>query len=292
MRLRAALALALALAAAGCGGGDGGETTTAATTKPANPAAVASAGLHVGVVGALTVSVPGVVPDPGRLEQVAGSPLVLVARGAASLGAVAEAARSHPASHFALVSQSTKGDHAQNLVGLVLSDSQAARLGGIVAGFGAADAGGAAPRVAWVGPADKALAAAFARGVHGALASAVVLNEPSPDIPAQCKEAALAAIDRGAMAVMADRGICARAAVAGAREQNVPGLQIADFEFPNVAVGLIVRDALAGSYHGGEDLLFGASSGAIGIGTVDPRISVAALVRARAAAQALAQGGP
>ena len=75
------------------------------------------------------------------------------------------------------------------------------------------------------------------------------------------------------MVVMANNGLCARAAVAGARQQNVPGLQLGDFQFPNVAANLVARDAAAGVSTAGEDLFFGAGSGAIGVGTLDPRIS-------------------
>jgi hypothetical protein len=146
--------------------------------------------------------------------------------------------------------------------------------------------------VAWVGPQNRRLAAAFAQGVHRALPGATVLDEWSRSIPARCKEAALAGIDRGAMVVAADRGLCAEAAVVAARQQNVPGLQLSDFESRDVVTSLIARDAAAGVYHGGEDLVFGAASGAIGVGALDPRISLATLVRARAAAQELASGAP
>lgn len=289
MRLGAVIGLVVALLAAGCGGARkaASPTTTAAATTTAS-----ASELRVGLVGPLTLDVPGVAPEHGTLAQVADAPLVLVAAGAAGLGAVADAARAHPASHFALVGESTKPHRVGNLVGLVLRDEQAARLAGIVAGYAAADVGGTAPRVAWVGPQDRRLANAFAQGVHQALPSAIVLDEWSRSIPARCKEAALAGIGRGAMVVVADRGLCAEAAVAAAQQQNVPGLKLGDFEFRNVAANLVVRDAAAGVYHGGEDVVFGAGSGAIGVGRLDPRISVATLMRARAAAQELASAGP
>jgi hypothetical protein len=248
--------------------------------------------LRVGIVGPLELHLPGVTAVHGTLARVVNLPLVLVSNETAGLAAVARAARAHPSSHFALVGASTKGDRAGNLVGLVLRDEQAAQLAGIVAGYATADAGPTAPRVAWVGPQDRPLAAAFAQGVHRALPGATVLDEWSRSIPARCKEAALAGIDRGAMVVAADRGLCAEAAVVAARQQNVPGLQLSDFESRDVVTSLIARDAAAGVYHGGEDLVFGAASGAIGVGPLDPRISLATLVRARAAAQELASGAP
>jgi hypothetical protein len=292
MRLGTALGLALALLTTACGGAHKATPTTTAATKTTANRQAASADLRIGLVGPLSVDVAGTATEHGTLAHLAGAPLVVVSAGAASLPAVAAAARSHPASHFAVVGESTKADRAPNLVGLVLGDVQAATLGGLVAGYAAADAGGTAPRVAWVGPEERPLATAFARGVHRALPAAVVLDEWSQSIPARCKEAALTAIGRGATVVMAHGGLCARAAIAGAHQQNVPGLQLGDFQFPGVAANLVARDAAAGVFHGGEDIVFGPSSGAVGIGVIDPRISVATTVLARTAAQDLASGRP
>ncbi len=248
MRLGAIVGLVLALLAAGCGGGARKATTatTVATETTATREASSAGDLRIGLVGPLTVDVAGVATEHGTLAKVADAPLVVVSARAASLAAVAAAARSHPASHFALVGESTKADRAPNLVGLVLGDGQAATLAGLVAGYAAADAGGTAPRVAWVGPQEQSLANAYARGVHRALPAAVVLDEWSRSIPARCKEAALTAIGRGATVVMAHGGLCAQAAIAGAHQQNVPGLQLGDFQFPGVASNRVARDAAAG----------------------------------------------
>jgi hypothetical protein len=289
LRLGAALGIVLALIGAGCGS-PRKATPAASTVTRASPPAQAPNELRVGLVGPLRLDVAGVVAERGTLAQVGDAPLVLVSAQASSLAAVAAAARAHPESHFALVGESTKNDRAPNLVGLIVSDDQAARLGGIVAGAEAAEAGGLSPRVAWVGPEERPLASAFARGAHSALPGAVVLVESSRSNPAQCKEAALAAIARGATVVMAADGICAQAAISGAHQQNVPGLQLGDFQFPEVVANLVTRAALGGLFHGGEDIVFGASSGAIGVRTLDPRISFAIVTRARAAAQEITGG--
>lgn len=290
MRTAAAFGLVFALLATGCGGTRKATTTpvTTVATRTTATREASSADLRIGVVGPLTVDVTGAAAEHGTLARVADAPLVVVAARATSLAAVAAAARSHPASHFALVGASTMGDRAPNLVGLVLGDNQAATLAGLVAGYAAADAGGTKPRVAWVGPQERPLATAYARGVHRALPAAVILDEWSRSIPARCKEAALTAIARGATFVMAHGGLCARAAIAGAHQLNVPGLQLGDFQFPGVAANLVARDAATGVFHGGEDIVFGVSSGAIGIGALDPRISEATTVLARTAAQDLA----
>ena len=80
-----------------------------------------------------------------------------------------------------------------------------------------------------------ALAAAFARGAHDVAPGTIVLRAWSRDGPAACKEAALGAIGRGAVVVMAHGGLCAAAAIAGAHQQNVVGLRLSDFELPDVA---------------------------------------------------------
>ena len=270
IRLGAALGLVLMLAAAACGG----TRKNVATTTVATLAAPATEGLQVGVVGPLNLDTAGTVIERGTLAQVASASLVFVSGPSATLTAVATAARAHRSTHFALVGQSTKPDRAKNL----RRARPERRPGGAARRrrrrLCSRRPGGTAPRVAWVGPQERALADAFARGVHRSLPGAVVLDEWSRSIPARCKEAALAAIARGAMVVMAHDGICAEAAIAGARQQNVAGLQLGDFEFPAVAANLVARDAVAGVFRGGEDLIFGAGSGAIGVGTLDPRISL------------------
>jgi hypothetical protein len=289
MRMRAALiALALlAMAMAGCGAH---QATTTVTTKQGAFSAPAT-GTRVGIVGSLpTRPVPGVRFERVELATPPASSLVLVSADAADIAAVEAAAHNNPSSHYAYVGGSTKGHRRKNLVGLVLDDAQAARLGGVVAGLVAGEQGGLKGRVAWVGPEERALAAAFASGAQQVQPGTTVLRAWSQDLPASCKEAALGVIARGAVAVMAHGGLCADAAIEGAHEQNRVGLRIADFELPEVPIGVIVRDALGGVYRGGEDLIFGASSGAIGVQHLDPRISSDTALRARSAAQQLAAG--
>lgn len=285
MTTRAALIVVL-LCAAGCGSTQHAVATHAAATTTR---AIEPAGLRIGVVGPLDISVPGAVPVHGELATMPGYPLVLVSSAVASPATVAAAADAHPDAHYALVGASTKDDRRPNLAGLVLTDDQAALLGGYVAGLVAADQGPDA-RVAWVGPQETTLAAAFGRGAHEANPSVPVLHGFSKDIAARCKEAALGAVARGAVAVMAHEGECAAAAAVGAHEQNRVGLELSDFELPDVAAGLAARDAVNGVFHGGEDVIYGPSSGAIGVRALDPRIPSTTAVRARAAAQQLANG--
>ncbi|HET7129506.1 MAG TPA: hypothetical protein VFJ93_10585 [Gaiellaceae bacterium] len=279
---RAALISLTAVLAAGCGSARPVATTTATPTPKAAPA-----GLRVGVVGPLAIDVRGARVERGPLDEVGDAPLVLVSARSASVEKVTAAAEATPGSHFAYVGGSAKAAKQPNLVGLVLRDDQAAKLGGVVAGFVAREQGGTAARVAWVGPEERALSDAFALGVHESLPPATILYAFSKRIPARCKEAALGAIARGAVVVMAHGGACASAAADGAHQQNHVALSLGDFELPSVAATVVVRDAVSGVFHGGEDLVFGAASGAIGVRRLDPLVSPATAAAARASAEQL-----
>jgi hypothetical protein len=270
----------------------GGAKRAQTTTAPARPARAIPIGIPVGVVGPLAIDASGVTVAHGTLRDVADLRLVLADARAVPLATIARVARAHPGTHFALVGASTADDRAQNLVGLVLQDDQAAYLAGIAAGYSAADQGGATRRVAWVGPEERKLAAAFGRGVHAAAPEVAVLHQWSRQIAGRCKEAALIGLDRGASVVMTHGGVCADAAVAAAHQQNRPALRLGDFELPSVAAASVVRDAVNGVYHGNEDILFGTASGAVGIRHLDARIPLATAARARAATQGLQGGTP
>jgi basic membrane lipoprotein Med (substrate-binding protein (PBP1-ABC) superfamily) len=267
------------LLAAGCGTTRHAAATTTVARK-ASPAPVT--GLRIGIVGGLVVPpVFGAVYERRPLAQVADDPLVLVPAGTPAAAHLVQVATAHPSTHFALVGGATPDRRLKNVAGLVIADDQAARLAGVVAGVVASDEGIEQPRVGWAGPQQPALAAAFGRGVHAVDGSAQILHAWSANVPSACKEAALAVVDRGAVAVLAPHGICADAAVEGAHEQNVVGLTLDQFELLQVPAAQVVRDAVSGVYHGGEDIAFGTGSGAIGIRSLDPRITADQAIRAR-----------
>ncbi len=290
--MRAAL-IALAALCAGTATGCGGAQPAAKATTRQVTHTTPRSGLRVAVVGRVAVRpVPGarIARYTGPLAGTPAEALVIVSAAVVGVAEVEALARRHPASHYVYAGGSTKGYHRPNLVGIVLDDAQAAELGGIVAGLVAAEQGGLDERVAWTGPPDQALADAFTRGAQSVDPGVTVLRPESRNLPAACKEAALGAIARGAVVVMAHEGLCAAAAIAGAHQQNHVGLKISDFELPAGPIGTVIGDAVAGVYRGGEDIVFGASSGAIGVRHLDPRISPNVAVRVRAAAQQLASG--
>jgi basic membrane lipoprotein Med (substrate-binding protein (PBP1-ABC) superfamily) len=276
------LLLAL-IACAGCGAKTKPERTVAKGTS-APPL------LRVGIVGQLDVSVPRVEVTRGTLIAVQRLPLVLVAAGSVGDRAVSSIAAANAGSHFALVGASVQGVKQPNLVGIRFQETQAAQLGGILAGYVSAVQGVADPPVAWVGPGNPALIRSFIRGVRQVVGGVEVLVVRSPSLPASCKEAALTAILHGAVVVMAHTGLCAAAVANAAAEQNQVAASVGDFELPDAAVEAVVRSAINGSYSGGEDVTFGLATGAIGVRRLDPRIPAAVAVQMRAAAQALASG--
>lgn len=292
-RALAGVVLAAALTAAGCGaaGRVAGTTTAAATTaaatrKPAAPK------LRVGVVGALQIATPGVEVVRRPLAAMPALPLVLVSSDAAAAAQVAAVARLHPSSHYALVGASSKPARAANLTGLVFRDDQAARLAGVVAGLVLSDGAGGAggERAAWIGPQERPLASAARRGLHSTAPRALLLRQWTSRIPARCKEGALTAIGRGATIVIAHGGLCAEAVLNAAHEQGLVGLRLTDFELPSVAASWIAGEALHGIYHGGDDVVFGLRSGALGIRSLDPAIPSTLAVRARGVVQELVSG--
>ena len=116
-----------------------------------------------------------------------------------------------------------------------------------------------------------------------------MLHQWSRVRPRALKEAALTGLGRSAVVVMAHGGLCAAAAASAAHEQNAPALRLGNFLFPEVAAGLVAREATRGVFHGGN-VVFGPETGAIGVRNLDPRITATAVAGARAAAQDLASG--
>jgi basic membrane lipoprotein Med (substrate-binding protein (PBP1-ABC) superfamily) len=278
--------IAVAVLVAGCG------ATAQTSTKPQTTTVTQTGqvGLRVGVVGRLEVRAQGAVVERVSLRASSDQSLVLVATSPRVADRVAAEALAHTLTHYVLVGESAAARHLANLTGVVIRDDQAARLGGAVAAL--AVSGQNDRRVAWVGPMDSALADSFAQGVHALEPGTVILRAWSADRPASCKESALGAIARGATVIMGPHGLCAAAAIDGAHERNQAGLELSDFELPNVAAAQIVRDAIHGRYHGGEDILFGVTSGAVAVRHLDPLLSAVVRSRARALAEQLASGRP
>ena len=271
--MRGAALIVICLVAAGCGGGnrDVGTTETTAKQRTAPPA---EPGLRVAELG-------------NKSENLDEADIVVVPRGTRG---VEEIAREHPDAHFVLVGTPYERAPGPNVAGVLFREDEAAYLAGVVAGLVTMGEGSLDARVAWVGGRREAVADAFARGVHGVDPRVRVSRRWTETEAALCKEAALDAVARGASVLLTGIGACANGVLAAAREQNAVGLSLGDFERPGVAVDRLVRDARQGLYHGGENLVFGTASGAVGVGRLDPRVPADAVAEARAVEQELAAG--
>jgi basic membrane lipoprotein Med (substrate-binding protein (PBP1-ABC) superfamily) len=280
---RAATLILLCFAAAGCGGGATTTSTSTATATRAPRTATVETRLRVAVLGDARVSVPGAAEAP-----VADAELVVVGPEVRGVRALAAA---HPDAHFVLVGRSY--EHAAgepNVAGILFREDEAAYLAGIVGGLAATEGGALDATIAWVGTRRHLIANAFRRGAEDVDPHVRVVDAWSLPDAARCKESSLDAIARGATVVFAGRGACAQGALAGARDRNALGLSLADFLRPDVAVDETVRQALRGLYHGEENVVFGASSGAVAVGDLHGRVSADTVVRARQVAQELAAG--
>lgn len=279
--MRRVVPIVLCLALAGCGG-SAATTTTAARTHRAQPAATAPPAVRVAVVGNVPIAGAGI-----ARSSIDDADLVVVGPREAH---VARLVAAHPSAHFVLVGRSFRRAGGANVTGLLFREDQAAYLAGVVAALVTKEEGARDATLAWVGTRRQLVADAFASGVRSVDRALKVVNSWTEPAAAKCKEAALDAIAQGATVVFAGKGACADGAIAGARDRNALGLRLADFVLPEVAVAQTVHDARAGLYHSGENVIFGARTGAVGVGELGSRVSAGAVLEAREVAQELATG--
>jgi basic membrane protein A len=272
--MRGAALVIICLLAGGCGAGSSRTAATTETTAKRQTAPAVEPGIRVADLG-------------NEAESLDRADLVVVPRGSRG---VEQLAREHPDAHFLLIGTSYERVPAPNVAGILFREDEAAYLAGVVAGLVASGEGALDASVAWVGGRRIAVADAFERGVQGIDPAVHVTRTWSETRPTLCKEAALDEVARGASVLLTGTGGCADGVLAAAREQNVVGLSLGDFERPEVAVDQFVRDARQGLFHGRENVVFGTASGAVGVGRLDPRVPADAVAEARAVEQEVAAG--
>jgi basic membrane lipoprotein Med (substrate-binding protein (PBP1-ABC) superfamily) len=277
--MHGAALVVLIVVLAGCGSNPAAETT-----PQEKPARVAAAQTDPGARAVDVVILGDRSLTAARLDA---ADLVVVPWNARR---VAATVRRHPSVHFVLVGRSYEEAPGPNVAGILFREDEAAYLAGVVAGLVTAREGAVGADVAWVGGKRKAVADAFERGVHSVDGGAAVIRAWAENDATLCKEAALDAIARGASVILTGRGRCADGALAGAADQNAVGLTLDDFERRSVAVDQFVRDARDGRYHGGENVVFGTSTGAVGVGRLGSRVPPDAVAQARMVEQELAAG--
>jgi hypothetical protein len=285
--MRRAALLILCLLAAGCGGGRDRSieaTATTATRETPRHATAAAGDVRVAVLGKSAARLlTDVAPSPLDSAQ-----LVVVGPEARGLRRLAQ---THPDTHFVLVGRPFDTARAPNVAGLLFRTDEAAYLAGAVGVLVTSDEGVLEPTVAWVGTSGrKRVVDAFERGAQSIDPRVRVVRAYTDASASRCKEAALEAIGHGASVVFAGSGPCVAGARSAAADRNAVALALTDFERPSVAVDRFVDDARKGLYHGGENIVFGAASGAVGVGRLDDRVTQATVARARKIEGELATG--
>ncbi len=215
-----------------------------------------------------------------------------------------------PNTSFAIVdySQADLKHTPPNAEGLLFREQEAGYLVGYLAGLLEKQEPGD-HKIGSVGgvkipPVDHYIAG-FRAGARAADPKVRALNGYSQDFadPAKCKEIALDQIARGADIVFQVAGQCGLGALDAARDRNVWGIGVdADQAYlgphiltsavkrVDVAVFTAIQEAREGSFSGGEDTIFDAASGGVGLGRISPRVPVAVVDQLHAVEARLVAG--
>ncbi len=215
-----------------------------------------------------------------------------------------------PNTAFAIVdfSQGQLQHKPKNVEGLLFKEQEAGYLVGYLSGLLEKQEGGR-QTVGSVGgikipPVDHYIAG-FRAGARAADPHVKTLNGYSQDFvdQAKCKEIALDEIARGADVVFQVAGQCGLGALDAAKERNVWGIGVdADQAYlgphiltsalkkVDVAVFKTVEQLQGGNFRGGEDTVFDAASGGVGIGKISARVPQTIVDKLREAELRVAAG--
>jgi basic membrane protein A len=203
--------------------------------------------------------------------------------------AMSTVAGKFPQGHFAIIdfSASALKGKPKNVEGLLFKEQEAGYLAGYLAGLWAKD--NKADTISSVGgqkipPVDHYIAG-YQAGAKKADPGIKVLNGYSQDFvdQAKCKEIALNQIAQGSKVVFQVAGQCGLGALDAAKEKKVQGIGVdADQSYlgphiltsalkkVDVAVFQAIKNAQAGKFAGGTDVIASVKSGGIGIGKIGP----------------------
>jgi len=212
-----------------------------------------------------------------------------VAVGFLMADAVNTVAGKFPNDNFAIIDFSAAGlkDKPKNVQGLLFKEQEAGYLAGYLAGLWAKD--NQAKVISTVGgqkipPVDHYIAG-YQAGAKAAYPAIKTLNGYSQDFvdQAKCKEIALNQIAQGSKVVFQVAGQCGLGALDAAKEKKVQGIGVdADQSYlgphiltsalkkVDVAVFQAIKNAQAGKFAGGTDVIASVKSGGIGIGKIGP----------------------
>jgi len=197
-----------------------------------------------------------------------------------------------------------------NVRGLIFKEQEAGYLVGYLSGLLEKSESNAKNVISSVGgqkipPVDHYIAG-YQFGAKAADPGIKTLNGYSQDFvdQAKCKEIALNQIAQGADVVFQVAGGCGLGALDAAKEKNLWGIGVdADQAYVgsevltsalkkvDVAVFDTIKSAQDGSFKGGEDGVFDAQNGGVGIGKISSKVPADIVAKVRAQEQKLSQGG-
>ena len=196
-----------------------------------------------------------------------------------------------------------------NVRGLIFKEQEAGYLVGYLSGLLEKSESNAKNVIGSVGgqkipPVDHYIAG-YEYGAKQADPGIKTLNGYSQDFvdQAKCKEIALNQISQGSQVVMQVAGGCGLGTLDAAKEKNAWGIGVdADQSYigpqiltsalkkVDVAVFDTIKSAQDGSFKGGEDAVFDAQNGGVGIGKISSKVPADIVAKVRAQEQKLTQG--
>ena len=225
---------------------------------------------------------------------------------------IQQMARRYPGTKWAGVDMNAKTDFSKggitpNFEGLIFAENEAGYEAGYLAALMARnDHGGTVSSVGGIPvPAVVRYIAGYQAGAKRAVRGIHLINGYSQDFVAQdkCKSIALDQIAKASKVVFQVAGGCGLGVLDAAKEKNVLGIGVdADQAYVNnrvltsalkkvdVAVFTAIARVKTGNFAGGDNLLFDAANGGVGLGRINAAVPAGILARTRAIARLVAHG--
>jgi basic membrane protein A len=247
------------------------------------------------------------IPNLARAAQ--NHAALVISVGFDQANAIAATAKKFPKTHFAIIDV----DHASlpgkpaNVEGIVFREQEVGYLAGYLAGL--IEKGRAENTIGSVGgekqpPVDRYIAG-YQAGARAADPGIKLLNAYSQDWvdQAKCKVDALNQISEGANIVFQVAGGCGLGVIDAAKQKQVwaigvdadqsyLGKQVLTSAMKRVdnSVYDSIQQVLAGTFHGGTNLVFSLKNNGVGLGKISPKVPAADIARVKAIAKQIMSG--
>jgi len=247
------------------------------------------------------------IPNLARAAQ--NHAALVISVGFDQANAIAATAKKFPKTHFAIIDV----DHASlpgkpaNVEGIVFREQEVGYLAGYLAGL--IEKGRAANTIGSVGgekqpPVDRYIAG-YQAGARAADPGIKLLNAYSQDWvdQAKCKVDALNQISEGANIVFQVAGGCGLGVIDAAKQKQVwaigvdadqsyLGKQVLTSAMKRVdnSVYDSIQQVLAGTFHGGTNLVFSLKNNGVGLGKISTKVPAADIAKVKAIAKQIVSG--